>query len=44
MNAGALFAMNKHVAILREVTLAYGKTQALRGLSLEIPTGIMVAP
>jgi ribosome-dependent ATPase len=29
--------MTQHVATLRDVTLAYGKTQALRGLSLEIP-------
>ena len=30
------------VATLREVGLAYGKTQALRALTLDIPAGIMV--
>lgn len=30
------------VASLTDVTLAYGKTQALRGISLEIPAGRMV--
>ena len=42
VNTGTRFAMTQHVATLREVTLAYGKTQALRGLSLEIPAGLMV--
>lgn len=42
VNVTTPFAMTQHVATLRDVTLAYGKTQALRGLCLEIPAGIMV--
>ncbi|MDX1749314.1 MAG: ribosome-associated ATPase/putative transporter RbbA [Methylophaga sp.] len=44
MTASALSALddNRLVAVLKNISLCYGKTQALDDLSLNIPAGIMV--
>ena len=42
VSALSVFDDNRLVAVLKNISLSYGKTQALDDLSLNIPAGIMV--